>query len=56
MILCCDVMMVGDRQPAVSLVFTSAPPPKKRKKKRLVLDESGLCCSLTVPLLSCVVG
>lgn len=40
-------MMVGDRRPAVSLVFTSAPPPKK---KRLVFDESGLCCGLTAVL------
>lgn len=47
-------MMVGDRQPAVSLVFTSTPPLKKKEKKKIVLDESGLCCGLT--LLSCVVG
>lgn len=33
-ILCWDVMMVGDRRPAVSLVFTSAPPPKKNKKQK----------------------
>lgn len=55
-ILCWDVMMVGDRQPVVSLVFPSAPPKKKRGKKKLLPDESGLYCGLTVPLLSCVVG
>lgn len=53
-------MMVGDRRPMVSLVFTSAPPPKKQTKekrtKELVLDESGLCHGLHVPLPSCVVG
>lgn len=50
--VCWDVMMVGDRQPVVSLVFTSSPPSFKQK----ILDESGLCCSLTVPLLFCIVG
>ncbi len=44
-------MMVGDRRPAVSLVFTSAPPPKK-KERDLCLMSLGLCCGLTVPLLS----
>lgn len=49
-------MMVGDRRPAVSLVFTSAPPPKKKEKKDLCLMSLDLCCGLTVPLPSCVVG
>ncbi len=52
-------MMVGDRQPAVSFKSSLALPRQKKEKKRkksLVLDESGLCCGLTVPLPSCVVG
>lgn len=52
-------MMVGDRQLAVSLVFTSAPPFEKQeltKARKQVLDESGLLwpnCASSV--LCCVV-
>lgn len=59
-ILCWDVMMVGDRQPVVSLVFPSAPPKKKRGKKKtfawwvwIVLwsdcTSAVLCCGV-IPL------
>ena len=51
-LMCWDVMMVGDRWPSVSLVFTRAPPKKKSPPLKDVLVESGFCRGLPVPLLS----
>ena len=52
-------MMVGDRRPAVSLVFTSAPPPKKKKRDLCLMSlgcvlspgcaSAVLCCGM-IPL------
>lgn len=50
-ILCWDVMMVGDRQRAVSLVFTRTPLQKS--SQRLKPDECELCCGVTTSAVLC---
>lgn len=47
-------MMVGDRRPVVSLVFTSAPPQKQTKKK-LLLCLMSLGCVMASMCLYCPV-